>query len=270
MIKHGEARRIPSPLRFVAGLAWHAHRLYVSGAALTPKGPSWRLVAWGGWDGNTFTKRHTIYTAPMGFGGFNGIDFGTNGRLYVGADVGLIDGNDHGPRSTSPFVYDMLTFRADGTDGRSSRKASASRGRWRSSTVRTRRSSPISVRIREPRTRPTSSCTSDGARTTASRSATHTKPGPCAGSAIPFRQFGPHTDLMGIAIRGPKFYLTSFLGRQGKGPGGEVFSLGIKAGTLKPLITGFVAPTVGSAHARRLPLRRRADRAGVPPEGLTT
>ena len=29
------------------------------------------------------------------------------------------------------------------------------------------------------------------------------------------------------------------------GPGGEVFSLGINGGKLKPLMTGFVAPTVG-------------------------
>ena len=39
----------------------------------------------------------------------------TDGRLYVGVDVGLTDGNDHGPASTSPYLYDILTFRANGT-----------------------------------------------------------------------------------------------------------------------------------------------------------
>jgi hypothetical protein len=34
------------------------------------------------------------------FDGFNGIGFGANGRLYVDVDVGLTDGNDHGPPST--------------------------------------------------------------------------------------------------------------------------------------------------------------------------
>ncbi len=245
VIKHGTARRVPSPLKFVAGLAWHAHQLYVSGAAITPKGPSWRLVAWGGWDGRTFTKRHTLYTAPKGFGGFNGIDFGNNGRLYVGADVGLTDGNDHGPRSTSPFVYDMLSFRADGTDRQVF--AQGIRQPWQMA-FRHGSNSPFVTDLGQDsgaKNPPDFILHVRRGQDYGFPNCNHTKPGPCAGKAVPFRQFGPHTDLMGIALRGPKLYLTSFLGRQGKGPGGEVFSLGIKAGTLKPLITGFVAPTVG-------------------------
>lgn len=78
--------------------------------------PSWRLISWSGWNGTTFTVRKTLFVAGKKFDGFNGIGFGADGRLYVGVDVGLTDGNDHGPASTSPYLYDILTFRADGTD----------------------------------------------------------------------------------------------------------------------------------------------------------
>jgi hypothetical protein len=75
----------------------------------------------------------------------------------------------------------------------------------------------------------------------------HTSAKPCAGFAKPFERFRPHTDLMGIGLHGSRLYVTSFGGLKGKGPGGEVFSLPAHGGALKPLITGFVAPTVGLA-----------------------
>ena len=50
---------------------------------------------------------------------------------------------------------------------------------------------------------------------------------------------------MGIAISGKTLYLSSFAGPKGAGPGGEVFTLSTAGGSLKPLLTGFVAPTVG-------------------------
>jgi hypothetical protein len=34
-------------------------------------------------------------------------------------------------------------------------------------------------------------------------------------------------------------------GKGAQGPGGEVFTLGLRSHVLKPLLTGFVAPTVG-------------------------
>ncbi len=245
VIKKGVARRIPSPLRFVAGLAWHAHKLYVSGGAITSQGPSWRLVSWGGWNGTTFTNRHTLYTGPKGFGGFNGIGFGRNGRLYVGADVGLTDGNDHGPRSTSPFVYDILSFRADGTDRQVF--ARGIRQPWQMA-FRHGSNTPFVTDLGQDagaKNPPDFILHVRGGQDYGFPKCNQTKPAACKGFASPFRRFGPHTDLMGIGIRGSKLYLSSFLGPQGKGPGGEVFSLGIGAGRLKPLITGFVAPTVG-------------------------
>ena len=70
-------------------------------------------------------------------------------------------------------------------------------------------------------------------------------PSKCGGYTKPFQRFGPHTDIMGLAIIGKRLYMTSFLGSTGKGPGGEVLSMPLSGGTAKPIVKGFVAPTVG-------------------------
>src|SRR6201995_4414185 len=44
VLKHGTAVKIPSPLKFVAGLTWHNNKLYISGAVLANGRPSWRLI----------------------------------------------------------------------------------------------------------------------------------------------------------------------------------------------------------------------------------
>src|SRR6202167_3012137 len=115
VLKNGTAVKIASPIKFVAGLAWHDNKLYISGGVLANGRPSWRLISWSGWNGTTFTVRKTLYVAGKGVDGFHGIGFGADGRLYVGVDVGLTDNNDHGPASTSPYLYDILTFCANGT-----------------------------------------------------------------------------------------------------------------------------------------------------------
>jgi glucose/arabinose dehydrogenase len=231
-------------LRFVAGLAWHNGALYISGAALTATGPSWRLVKWSGWTGTTFKSRKTIF-ASRKIDGLNGIAFGANGRLYVGTDVGLISGNDHGPANTSQNLYQILSFRANGTDKRIFAKGI--RQPWQM-VFRGKSRSPYVTDLGQDsgatnppdfllHVRPGSNY---GFPT-----CNHTVPKNCVGYAKPFRTFGPHTDLMGIGVRSGTFYLSSFLGRQGKGPGGAVFSLSVKGGPLKTLLKGFVAPTVG-------------------------
>jgi hypothetical protein len=67
----------------------------------------------------------------------------------------------------------------------------------------------------------------------------------CKGYAKPWAMFGPHTDVMGLAIIGKTLYMTSFMGLGAKGPGGEVLSMPLKGGKLTPVVKGFVAPTVG-------------------------
>lgn len=246
VLKNVTAVKIPSPIKFVAGLAWHAHKLYISGGVLAKNGrPSWRLFAWGGWNGTTFTKRHTLYTAPKGFDGFNGIGFGANGRLYVGVDVGLTDGNDHGARSKSKFLYDILSFKANGTDRQVF--ARGMRQPWQFAFAKGSNSPYVTDLGQDTgATNPPDFVLHVKAgQDYGFPKCNRTEPKPCKGHAKPFRKFGPHTDLMGIATGGSKLYLSSFLGRGGKGPGGEVFSLKIAGGKLKPLLTGFVAPTVG-------------------------
>jgi glucose/arabinose dehydrogenase len=245
VLKNGGAQKVPSALKFVAGLAWHANKLYVSGAALTSKGPVFELEAWGGWNGKTFTSRHTIFTGPKGFDGFNGLAFGPDGRLYVGVDVGLTDGNDHGPASTSPFVYDILSFRDNGTDMQVF--ATGMRQPWQIAFA-AGSNSPYVTDLGQ-----------DGGSKNPPDFILHVKAGQdygfptcnysgstdCRGYAWPFRTYRPHTDLMGIAAAGSTLYLTSFAGPNGRGPGGDVYSLALDGNSLKPLIFGFVAPVVG-------------------------
>ena len=245
VLKNGTAVKIPSQLKFVGGLTWHHNALYVSGAALTPSGIRWRLMRWSHWNGTTFKVRKTLYRAGKKFDGFNGIGFGHNGRLYVGVDVGLTDGNDHGPANTSPHVYQILTFKANGKDKRV--YARGMRQPWQM-TFRGKSNIPYVTDLGQDsgaKNPPDFVLHVKAGQNYGFPKCNHTNPKKCKNFAKPFRKFGPHTDLMGIASRHGKLYLSSFLGRQGKGPGGEVFSLRVKGGPLKPLMKGFVAPTVG-------------------------
>jgi glucose/arabinose dehydrogenase len=245
VLKHGAAVKIPSALKFVAGVAWHNGKLYISGGVLAKGRPSWRLISWSGWNGTTFTHRKTLYVAPRKFAGFNGIGFGANGRLYVGVDVGLTDNNDHGPASTSPYLYDILTFRANGTHLRVFAKGI--RQPWQLA-FRPRSNAPFVTDLGQDsgaKNPPDFVLHVHAGDNYGFPKCNHTVAKNCRGFTKPFRSFAPHTDLMGIAVQGRTFYLTSFLGLGAKGPGGEVFTLGLNSHTLRPLLTGFVAPTVG-------------------------
>jgi hypothetical protein len=60
---------------------------------------------------------------------------------------------------------------------------------------------------------------------------------------------------MGLAIIGNKLYMTSFAGLHAtaKSTGGEVLSMPLSGGKVTPVLTGFVAPTVGlGAHGNTL------------------
>jgi glucose/arabinose dehydrogenase len=245
VLKNGTAVKIASPLVFVAGLAWHCNQLYISGAVLANGHPSWQLISWSGWNGTTFTVRKTLFVAPKGFDGFNGIGFGADGRLYVGVDVGLTDGNDHGPASTSPYLYDILTFRANGTDLRVFAKGI--RQPWQFA-FRPGSNAPFVTNLGQDsgaKNPPDFVLHVHAGDNYGFPACNHTVPAKCLGFTQPFRTFAPHTDLMGIAVRAGTLYMTSFMGKGAKGPGGEVFTLRLNSSVLKPLLTGFVAPVVG-------------------------
>ncbi|MGI9005371.1 MAG: hypothetical protein ACR2FU_04085 [Streptosporangiaceae bacterium] len=245
LLRHHAAIKIASPLKFVAGLAWHDQKLYISGAVLAHGRPSWRLMSWSGWNGRTFTVRRTLFVAGKKFDGFNGLGFGADGRFYVGVDVGLTDGNDHGSPSTSPHLYDILTFRANGTHMRVFAKGM--RQPWQLA-FRAGSNAPFVTDLGQDsgaKNPPDFVLHVHAGDNYGFPACNHTVPAKCAGFTKPFRSFIPHTDLMGIAVRAGIFYLSSFLGEGGKGPGGEVFILRPNGHVLRPLLTGFVAPTVG-------------------------
>jgi glucose/arabinose dehydrogenase len=249
----GHGTKLAGSPQFVAGLTWHAGALYVSGGTVSSHGVSWQLQRWSGWNGKRFAKRKVLYTAPQGFDGFNGIAFGPDGRLYVGVDVGLTDKNDHGPASTSPYVYDILSFTATGQDMQVF--ATGMRQPWQFAFAP---GSPYPFvsdlgQDKGAKNPPDFLLQVHPGDNYGFPACNGTTANPCTGYASPFKTFGPHTDIMGLAIIGHRLYMTSFAGTKGKGPGGEVLSMPLSGGKLTPVLTGFAAPTVGlSAHGHTL------------------
>jgi glucose/arabinose dehydrogenase len=244
LLKGGTGTKLAGSPQFVGGLAWYKGSLYVSGGFVAGTGAKWELLKWSGWNGSAFAHHKLVWTAPKKLDGLNGIAFGPDGRLYVGADVGLTDGNDHGAAKT-PYVYDILSVKPNGKDFKVF--ATGIRQPWQMAFPK---GSAFPL---------VSDLGQDSGATNPPDFVLKVKPGQnygfpgcnqtvkskCKGFAKPFRTFGPHTDIMGMAIIGKKLYMTSFMGRHGAGPGGEVFSMPLKGGKLKPVVTGFVAPTVG-------------------------
>jgi hypothetical protein len=247
VLGNGTATKLPNSPNFVGGLAWRNGTLYISAGSLTKHGLKFQLLAWSGWNGSTFATRKSIYTAPKGFDGFNGLAFGPDGRLYVGADVGLTDNNDHGPAKT-PYEYDIVSIKTNGKGLKVF--ATGMRQPWQLAFPQGSSSPFVSdlgqdkgaknppdflLRVHEGDNYGFPHCT-------------WTKRSACKGYAKPFKMFSPHTDVMGVGIIGKQLYLSEFLGNGGKS--GLVVSLPMNGGTPKPLVTGFVAPVVGlGVHA---------------------
>jgi glucose/arabinose dehydrogenase len=242
LLKGGTGVKLPGSPQFVAGLAWHEGALFVSGGSITKTGPRFQIQRWTGWNGTTFAKQKAIYTAPKNFQGFNGLAFGPDGRIYVGADVGLTNNNDHGPAKT-PYVYSILSMNANGKGAKV--YATGIRQPWQFAFPKGSKVPFVSnlgqdsgaknppdflLKVRKVDNYGFPQCN-------------WTKKSKCKGFTKPYRFFKPHTDIMGLAIIGKKLYMTSFTGTTGKA--GEVFSMPLSGGKLTPFLTGFVAPTVG-------------------------
>ncbi|HEY2258703.1 MAG TPA: hypothetical protein VGH45_03280 [Solirubrobacteraceae bacterium] len=244
VLKGGTGTKLAGSPQFVAGLAWHKGALYVSAGFLTPKGAKFQLLKWSGWNGSTFTKRRAIYTAPKKFDGFNGIAFGPDGRLYVGVDVGLTNNNDHGPART-PYVYDILSIKPNGKGLKV--YATGMRQPWQLAFAPGSRVPFVSNlgQDKGPKNPPDFVLKVRKGDNYGFPQCNWIQKSKCKGFTKPFKFFGPHQDIMGLAVIGKRLYMTSFLGSSGKGPGGAVFSMPLSGGRLKPVLTGFVAPTVG-------------------------
>jgi glucose/arabinose dehydrogenase len=246
LLKNGTGVKLDGSPAFVSGLAWHQGALYVAGGTPTsPTAATFTIQKWSGWDGTKFASQKAIYTAPKKFQGFNGIAFGPDGRLYVGVDVGLLNGNDHGP-AKSPFVYSILTMKADGTGLKVFAKGI--RQPWQMVFAPGSKNPLVSALGQDS---PASLNPPDFVLQVHQGdnfgfpTCNHTVAAKCKGFAKPFATFPPHTDIMGMVIIGKRLYMTSFLSTKPKSKGGEVVSMPLKGGKLTPVLTGFVAPTVG-------------------------
>ena len=213
------------------GLAWHKNALYVS----TPTS----LVRMSKWNGTTFAKQTTLYTAPRKFSGFNGIGFGADGRLYVG--VGLSQTNDHSP-PTTPYEYDLLSFKDNGKGLKV--VATGIRQPWQmvfpagsSSPYVTDLGQDLPQGIKADdfllRVKP--------GQAYGFPSCNWTSVSACRGYAKPFQFFSPHTDIGGLAIAGGRLFISEF----GFASNPRVISepLGSR-GPVKVVLSGFAAPDI--------------------------
>jgi glucose/arabinose dehydrogenase len=230
--------------QFVSGLAWNQGSLYVAGGTISKTGVAWQVQRWSGFNGSTFAQRTAIWTAPKGFDGTNGIAFAPNGRLYLGVDVGLTDGNDHGPAKT-PYVYDILSMKANGKGLKIF--ASGIRQPWQMAFEPGSNDPFVSAlgQDKGAKNPPDFVLRVHPGDNYGFPKCNWTSAAACQGYTKPFKQFKPHTDIMGMVILGNRLYMTSFAGPGAKGPGGEVLSMSLQGGPVTPLVTGFVAPTIG-------------------------
>jgi glucose/arabinose dehydrogenase len=231
VLSHGVATKLAGSPPIAFGVTWSKNTLYVS--ALN------KILAWSGWNGTRFTKQKTLVTASKKFPGFNGVAFGANGRLYAGVFVG--QSNDHGP-ATAPYQYDILSYNAAGKDLKIFAKGM--RQPWQFAFPAGTSSPFVSnlgqdkgsknppdflLRVRQGDNYGFPKCN-------------WTNTQACRKFAVPFKQFSPHTDVMGLAIVGKRLYMSEF--------SGKVVSMPLSGGPVKTLLKGFVAPTVGlGSHA---------------------
>jgi glucose/arabinose dehydrogenase len=245
LLKNGTGVKLDGSPTFVSGLAWHQGALYVAGGTPTSAtAASFTIQKWSGWDGTKFASQKAIYTAPKTFQGFNGIAFGPDGRLYVGVDVGLLNGNDHGPAKT-PYVYSILTMKADGSGLKVF--ATGIRQPWQMVFAPGSKNPLVSALGQDggAKNPPDFVLQVHQGDDFGFPTCNHLVAAKCKGFAKPFMTFPPHTDIMGMVIIGKRLYMTSFLSTKPKSKGGEVVSMPLKGGKLTPVLTGFVAPTVG-------------------------
>lgn len=241
LLKGGKATEISTPLIYVAGLQFHHGTLYISGASLAASGPSFEILAYRGWNGTKFTSERTIYTAPSGFQGFNGLAFGADGRLYVGVDTGLLNNNDHGPASTSPYLYDILSMKANGTDLKVF--ATGIRQPWQMAFP-AGSNSPIVSDFGQDKAAtnpPDFLLRVKAGQNYGFPKCNWTSKAKCAGYAKPLRLFSPHTDVGGVVIYGGRLYLSEF-GYDPKQHPPLVVSLPLSAkGTPKTIVKRFAS-----------------------------
>lgn len=233
VLTKGKAVLLPGSPLLAFGVTFHKGTLYVSGATIGPKGPAGQLYAWSGWNGTSFTKRKTIYTAPAGIL-LNGVAFGADGRLYSGVDVGLT--NDHGPKKG--LLYDLLSFNAAGKGMKV--VATGMRQPWQLAFP-AGSSSPFVTVLGQDKPKSVQGKVPDyilrvrQGQNYGFPTCNWIVKSACAKFATPFKFLSPHTDPGGLGIIGNRLYLSEF----GFAGTAKVQSLPLTGGALKTLLTGF-------------------------------
>ncbi len=256
VLKHGKGHKLDGSPSYVSGLAWHRGSLYVASGTVTGKHSAvWSIQKWSSWNGTEFASRKAVYTAPQKFQGFDGIAFGPDGRLYAGVAVQGTNNNDHGPASTSPYLYSILTMNSDGKDLKVF--ATGIRQPWQMAFAPGSDTPFVSALGQDKPSKlnpPDFVLKVHQGDNYGFPLCNQVVPAKCKGYAKPFRDFAPHTDIMGMAIIGRRLYMTSFVGLHPTNKsGGEVLSMSLSGRNLTPVLTGFVAPTVGlGAQGNRL------------------
>ena len=244
-VSGGAARRLTGSPVVSLGITWHQGSLYVGGEWLRGGHPVWHLERWSGFTGKTFTRHTVIYTAPTGYQGFNGLAFGPDGRLYAGSDVGLNNGNDHGPASLSPYLYDILSFPATG--GAPQVFATGIRQPFQMVFAPGSTSPLVSdlgpdydqastpydliLRVSAGQDYQFPDCIRSPATT-------------CASAPAPFA-YAAHDNIVGMAIIGHTLYMTSFFSLDPSARVGELLKMPLAGGSITPEATNFPAQAVG-------------------------
>jgi glucose/arabinose dehydrogenase len=234
-IHDGVATRLDGSPSFVIGVAWKAGTLYVSAGS--------QILAWSGWNGTAFTQQRTVYTAPEGFTGFNGLAISPrNGRIYSG--VGL-DGDHDADLSPAPLANRVLSLKRDGTDVRT--VVTGVRQPFMLTFVRGIKD-PFGTHLGQENLGddrpPDFVYRAHPGDNLGFPTCVWVTRKPCKGFDKPVRLLPAHSSPMGIGAIGSRLYVALF-GGTGRGP--EVISLRIGGKSrrqIKHVLTGYAAPVV--------------------------
>jgi hypothetical protein len=269
VIKNGATVPLAGSPQFVSGLAWQDNALYIAGGFFGANGaPAFKLLKWSHFNGVTFTSRKTIYTAPSNFSGFNGIAFGHDGRLYAGVDVGFTDTSDHQPANSSPYLYDILSFAANGKDLKVFAKGM--RQPWQLAFP-AGSSSPFVTNFGQDSPEnlnpPDFLLRVHKGDNYGFPTCNWTKSSLCKGFTRPYRFLAPHTDAGGLAIVANRLFIGEFGFANGKP---QVVQMRLSGGPITPLVTGFTSGLIGvGSHANYVYMGQMAqtDQQGNPTVG---
>jgi glucose/arabinose dehydrogenase len=104
-LANGAATKVPGTPSVVFGLAYQDNVLYISTFR--------QIVAYRGWNGTRFSSHRVIARAGHKLPGFNGLAFGPNGRLYVGAS--LAEGNKYdASKGPGRYANTVISMRPNG------------------------------------------------------------------------------------------------------------------------------------------------------------